>query len=101
MPQLQEHAVLIISPLGASSFPDHTRDNIPVISDGRFDPSTDEGDIGITRLRQQLLQAHGILMLIAWPVLAFTAIFFAVYMKQALPNGEWFQVRDSTAEGPA
>ena len=65
---------------------------IPPVSDGRFDPATDSGDIGISRLRQQLLQAHGILMLIAWPLLAFTAIFFAAWMKQALPNGEWFQV---------
>ena len=31
-------------------------------------------------------------MLIAWPVLASTAIFFATWMKPALPNGEWFQV---------
>ena len=57
-----------------------------------FNPFSGEGEIGISRFRQQLLQAHGILMLVAWPVLAFTAIFFAAWMKQALPNGEWFQV---------
>ena len=34
----------------------------------------------------------GILMLISWPVLASIAIFFASWMKPALPNGEWFQV---------
>ena len=31
-------------------------------------------------------------MLIAWPLLSFTAIFFAACMKPALPNGQWFQV---------
>lgn len=76
---------------GRGSFPNHLT-RIPQISDGRFNPFSDEGEIGISRFRQRLLQAHGILMLIAWPVLAFTAIFFAAWMKQALPNGEWFQV---------
>ena len=37
-------------------------------------------------------------MLIAWPLLAFTAIFFAAWMKPALPNGEWFQVRGEEGE---
>ena len=78
---------------GSGNFPNH-QPLIPPVSDGQFNPLTDEGDIGIaiSRFRQQLLQAHGILMLIAWPILAFTAIFFAAWMKQALPNGEWFQV---------
>jgi hypothetical protein len=44
------------------------------------------------RVRIILIQAHGTLMLIAWPLLATTAIFFASYMRPALPNGEWFQV---------
>ena len=77
--------------IGLGSFPTHGN-RIPLISDGRFNPASSSGDIDISRLRQQLLQAHGILMLIAWPILAFTAIFFAAWMKQALPNGEWFQV---------
>ena len=34
----------------------------------------------------------GILMIISWPVLVVAAIFFAAWMKPALPNGEWFQV---------
>ena len=42
--------------------------------------------------KARLVRAHGILMIIAWPVLAVTAIFFAAWMKPALPNGEWFQV---------
>ena len=48
------------------------------------------GDFGSTR--RLLIQTHGILMLIAWPFLASTGIFFASYMRRALPNGEWFQV---------
>ena len=43
-------------------------------------------------VRDRLTRAHGILMLIAWPVLAVMAIFFAAWMRPALPNGEWFQV---------
>ena len=31
-------------------------------------------------------------MLFAWPIVATVAIFFASWMKPALPNGEWFQV---------
>ena len=46
--------------------------------------------------RERLVRAHGILMIIAWPVLAMTAIFFAAWMKPALPNGEWFQVTSHT-----
>lgn len=42
--------------------------------------------------KKGLIQAHGILMLIAWPLLASTAIFFAAYMRPALPKGEWFQI---------
>ncbi len=41
--------------------------------------------------RPNLIRAHGILMIIAWPLLAVTAIFFALFMRPALPNGEWFQ----------
>jgi hypothetical protein len=76
---------------GSGGFPNHLP-LIPPVSGSRVNPLEDSGDIGVSRLRQQLLQAHGILMLIAWPLLAFTAIFFAAWMKQALPNGEWFQV---------
>ena len=30
-------------------------------------------------------------MVIAWPLLAVTAIFFAAWMKPALQEGKWFQ----------
>ena len=39
-----------------------------------------------------LIRAHGILMIVTWPVLAVTGIFFAAWMKPALPKAEWFQV---------
>ena len=39
-----------------------------------------------------LVLAHGVLMLVAWPLLATIAIFFASWMKPALPKGGWFQV---------
>ena len=31
-------------------------------------------------------------MIVTWPVLAVTGIFFAAWMKPALPKAEWFQV---------
>ncbi len=42
--------------------------------------------------KPNLIRAHGIFMIIAWPLLAGIAIFFAMFMRPALPNGEWFQV---------
>ena len=64
----------------------------PLISKDQYNPAEDSGDIGISTLNDKLIFVHGALMLIAWPLLAFTAIFFAAWMKPALPNGEWFQV---------
>ena len=39
-----------------------------------------------------LIRLHGILMIIAWPLLANCGIFFASWMRPALPKGQWFQV---------
>ena len=50
------------------------------------------GNVFDTVHRPNLIRTHGILMIIAWPLLAVTAIFFALFMRPALPNGEWFQV---------
>jgi len=65
-------------------------------SPARFVASSSIGEIGRDEFdavhRPNLIRAHGILMIIAWPVLAVTAIFFALFMRPALPNGEWFQV---------
>ena len=56
------------------------------------DTGTSEENIFEIVHRPNLIRAHGILMIIAWPLLAVTAIFFALFMRPALPNGEWFKV---------
>ena len=66
----------------------------PLLSDDRVNVVEFEGEVASdTFPRVQLLRAHGILMLIAWPLLAVSGIFFAAWMRPALPNGEWFQVQ--------
>ena len=69
---------------------------LPSVSSKKVNPVTDTGAIiGVSSfgsIKRRLVQAHGILMLIAWPLLAATAIFFAAKMRRALPKGEWFQV---------
>ena len=69
------------------------------MSPQRVNPVTAEGEVRPTRstFREKLKKAHGILMIIAWPVLGGVAAFFAAWMKAVLPNGEWFQVRLRTA----
>ena len=66
----------------------------PVIPAQMVNPAVDVIDIGATPdpIPEMLTRAHGILMIIAWPIMAVTAIFFAAWMRPALPNGEWFQV---------
>ena len=64
----------------------------PLLSEQRVNPAVDAGNLANDFPRAQLLRAHGILMLIAWPLLAVSGIFFAAWMRPALPNGEWFQV---------
>ena len=54
-----------------------------------MDKSKGEGD-NFPRL--PLVRAHGALMLIAWPLFGVTGIFFASWMRPALPKGQWFQV---------
>ena len=42
---------------------------------------------------RSLTKAHGILMIIAWPILAAAAIYYPAYLKAVLSKkGEWFQV---------
>ena len=73
--------------------PHATGSGNPFVSSSRVNPQTDTADIGSDRsIQDALTRAHGIFMIIAWPVLAVTAIFFAAWMRPALPNGEWFQV---------
>ena len=73
-----------------TAFSAHEED--PSISKRRYNPVAASGEITISTLKDSLITAHSVLMLIAWPMLSFTAIFFAAWMKPALPNGEWFQV---------
>ncbi len=53
-----------------------------------YRPAISRGEIGQSVHKSNLVRAHGI----AWPLLAGFAIFFAMFMRPALPNGEWFQV---------
>lgn len=65
----------------------------PLISARRVNPVSDGGSVVADSFpEQELLRFHGILMIIAWPLLALCGIFFAAWMRPALPNGEWFQV---------
>jgi hypothetical protein len=64
----------------------------PRISAQQVNPSTSEGIFEADTTGPRLVRAHGIMMLIAWPLMAVTAIFFAAWMRPALPNGEWFQI---------
>ena len=65
----------------------------PLISSRVVNVVTAGGSVGAQSFpTQPLLRFHGILMIIAWPLLALCGIFFASWMRPALPNGEWFQV---------
>ena len=63
----------------------------PSVSKNQFNPYQDSGDQGEDTLKGRLVRAHGILMLLAWPLLASTGIFLAAFMRPALPEGRWFQ----------
>ena len=63
----------------------------PLVSGGRVNAVADAG-AAVPFPTVNLLRAHGILMLISWPLLAISGIFFAAWMRPALPNGEWFKV---------
>ena len=66
----------------------------PKISARRYNPTVDsERGQASSFPKIPLIRAHGILMLIAWPLLGATGIFFAAWMRPAMPNGQWFQVR--------
>ena len=78
---------------GANSLPPHNLGpgSNPILSQGRFNAALDAGgDNPFPTVN--LLRAHGIIMLITWPLLAVSGIFFAMWMRPALPNGEWFKV---------
>lgn len=69
---------------------------LPSISAKKVNPVVDIGEIlevsTFDMVKRGLIQTHGILMLLAWPLLACTGIFFASYMRPVLSNGEWFHI---------
>ena len=66
----------------------------PAISSTTANPARYSGDVGCIQLRKALSKAHGILMIVAWPGLAGTAMLFAAFLKPVLKKGKWFQVED-------
>ena len=81
-------------PVAAGSFLPHVLGGVgnPRVSAQQINPSTSQGNFEADETGPRLIRAHGIMMLIAWPLMAVMAIFFAAWMRPALPNGEWFQV---------
>ena len=67
----------------------------PIISADLVNPVSDTGSkagSNFDSIKRILIQTHGILMLFAWALFAPIGIFFASYLRPALPNGEWFRV---------
>ena len=76
-------------------------DKIPHISSEVINPVNSSNDeAAITQefsetIVRTLTKTHGILMIIAWPILVGTAIYFSAYMKPVLSKkGEWFYVSE-------
>lgn len=66
----------------------------PSISEHQINPYIDSGSQAadmFANVKKRLIRAHGILMLLAWPLLASTGIFIAAFMRPAMPEGKWFQ----------
>ena len=66
----------------------------PKITDKKINVAHDNGSAsgGNKGFEDALVKTHGALMLVTWPLLVVTGIFFPVFMKPALPSGGWFQV---------
>lgn len=73
---------------------------VPMVTTNRVNPAFHREELTAStdpiNSKHMLVLSHGILMLVAWPMLATVAIFFASWMKPALPKGAWFQVMDFT-----
>ena len=72
---------------------------IPSISATTVNPAQYAGAVENTQLRKALTKTHGVLMIVAWPVLAGTAVLFAAFLKPVLKEGKWFQVRHVLSRG--
>lgn len=84
---------------GSTSLSYHVAQN-PYISTVPINPANSSGKVystfGITGC---LTRVHGILMVAAWPMMAATSIFFAVWMRPALPASVGFLLHRSFAMG--
>ena len=90
--------LLTILPASRSQgFTYHQR--IPSISATTVNPAQYAGAVENTQLRKALTKTHGVLMIVAWPVLAGTAVLFAAFLKPVLKEGKWFQVRHVLSRG--
>ncbi|XP_064386736.1 putative ferric-chelate reductase 1 isoform X3 [Halichondria panicea] len=76
----------------ANGIMSHSGNGASAVSNARSSPANSRGVVGESVHTGNLIRAHGIFMIIAWPLLATIGIFFATFMRPALPNGEWFQV---------
>ncbi|KAL5471600.1 hypothetical protein EMCRGX_G029728 [Ephydatia muelleri] len=72
---------------------------VPMVTTSRVNPAFQHEDLNAEAYpidsKRLLVLSHGILMLVAWPLVATVGIFFASWMKPALPKGAWFQVHRS------
>lgn len=73
-------------------------EDIPKITNELLNPVTLRASIDDQFPRTILLQVHGMIMIIAWSLLATTGILFAACMKPTLPNGEWLQVKGRSSD---
>lgn len=71
------------------SFNRQERYRNPYLTGRRFNPAK---DVGGALPSTGLLRAHGVIMLVAWPLLAVTDIILATWMKMYVPNGRLLQV---------
>lgn len=73
---------------------------VPMVTTSRVNPAFQHEDLNAEAYpidsKRLLVLSHGILMLVAWPLVATVGIFFASWMKPALPKGAWFQVTGFT-----
>ncbi len=71
-----------------------SHDSDPLISKKKINVAHDNGSAsGENKLfKDALVKTHSALMLVTWPLLVVSGIFFPVFMKPALPGGGWFQV---------
>ena len=66
--------------------------SIPTISSTTINPADQTGGPTFSLLHRALTKTHGVLMIVAWPVLAGTAVLFPAFLKPVLKKGKWFQV---------